>query len=164
MINHSGSAISLKIFIFLKNNLIQDTSREARIVSAPAALICPESTRGKDPWSFSPRGSPFSFTTRPAKTKRNARNHRRTQKNKTQKKRTQRQKHAIRSDKGRSAKRRTQRPQKARTLSKILLLSPKWGPPIDFKIIAFWCDKIPGWEGGDGSEKYPPNRFHLLTE
>ena len=79
MINHSESAVSLKMFIFLKNNLIQDTSREARIVSAPAALICPNDTRGKDPWSFSPRGSPFSL-----------RNHRRTQKT-----------HAIRNDKRR---------------------------------------------------------------
>ena len=23
-------------------------------------------------------------------------------------------------------------------------------------MIVFGCDKIPGWEGGDGSEKYPP--------
>ena len=40
------------------------SAQKARIVSAPAALLCPESTRGKDPWSFSPRGSPFSFKTR----------------------------------------------------------------------------------------------------
>ena len=62
--NRSGIAVSLKIFVFLKNNLLQHTAREARIASAPAALICPNDTRGKDPWSFSPRGSPFSFKTR----------------------------------------------------------------------------------------------------
>ena len=118
-INYSGSTISLKIFIFLKNNLIQDTSREAPLQIIliillktrstareaplqiiliifknnhskkllgkrgsrvhPAALICPNDTRGKDPWSFSPRGSPFSL-----------RNHRRTKKT-----------HAIRNDKRR---------------------------------------------------------------
>ncbi len=33
--------------------------------------------------------------------------------------------------------------------------SPKWGPPIDCKTIVFGCDKIPGWEGGDGSENTP---------
>ncbi len=41
---------------------------------------------------------------------------------------------------------------------------PQIPPPIDCKTIVFGCDKIPGWEGGDGSEKYPPNEFHLLTE
>ena len=52
-----------------KNILLElrATARKARIVSAPAALICPNSKRGKDPWSFSPLGSPFSFTTRPEK-------------------------------------------------------------------------------------------------
>ena len=76
------SSIFLKYFNdFKKNSLIQETAREARIVSAPAALLCPNDTRGKDPWSFSPRGSPFSFKTRKKRSAiRNARNHRRTQK------------------------------------------------------------------------------------
>ncbi len=40
-INHSGSSISLKIFIFLKNNLLQHTAREARIVSASGRTPLP---------------------------------------------------------------------------------------------------------------------------
>ena len=93
----------------------------------PAALICPNDTRGKAPWSFSPRGSPFSL-----------RNHRRTQR-KTQRMQSPQDaknaRNAIRSDKGRSAKRRTKRTPKARTLSKktafILPIPPKWVPPVD---------------------------------
>ena len=53
---------------------LRATARKERIVSAPAALICPKSTRGKAPWSFSRHylsdlALPFSL-----------RNHRRTQK------------------------------------------------------------------------------------
>ena len=88
----------------------------------PAALICPNDTRGKDPWSFSPRGSPFSFTTRPAK--KTQRNTQRTQSPQDAKN----ARNAIRNDKRRKN---TQRTPKARTLSKILLLSPKWVPPVD---------------------------------
>ena len=49
-----------------KNILLElrSTARKARIVSAPAALICPKIKRGKDPWSFSPLGSPFSLRNR----------------------------------------------------------------------------------------------------
>ena len=64
------------------------TAREARIVSAPAALLCPNNKRGKDPWSFSPLGSPFSFKTRQktrnTKRRKNARSAI-TQRQKTQK-------------------------------------------------------------------------------
>ena len=103
--NRSGIAVSLKIFVFLKNNLLQHTAREARIASAPAALICPKIKRGKDPWSFSPLGSPFSFTTLPAKSIRSDKD--RSAKRKKRKKRSARgdKKHAKRSDKGRNTKR-----------------------------------------------------------
>ena len=87
-------------FLFRILSELRLSAQKARIVSAPAALICPNDTRGKDPWSFSPRGSPFSFKTRKKtrNTKRSARNHRRTQ-------------------------HKTQRTQKAHTLSRILTLS-----------------------------------------
>ena len=73
------------IGISFKNNLIQDTSREARIASAPTALICPESTRGKAPWSFSRHylsdlALPFFLTQSPQDAK-NARNATRNDKN-----------------------------------------------------------------------------------
>ena len=76
-----------------KNILLElrATARKARIVSAPAALICPNSKRGKDPWSFSPLGSPFSFKNLHAKNsqERNAKCTQKTHAKKRNDKRTQ---------------------------------------------------------------------------
>ena len=69
-------------FLFRILSELRLSAQKARIVSAPAALICPNDTRGKDPWSFSPRGSPFSFKTRKNAAQRKKKH---TQRQKTQK-------------------------------------------------------------------------------